>query len=111
LCPPEFRRHNVELGRARRTPEEPSRGFGPTAQTIHNWVKQADLDEGRSTDGLTTEEREELRRLRRGDKQPKIEKISSSRPEVSLYVPRSVRKIRITPGNGPAAITKSGFPR
>ena len=42
-----------------------AREFEPSAQTIRNWLAQADLDEGRRTDGLTTEEREELRRLRR----------------------------------------------
>ena len=72
--PPEFRQQMVELVRAGRTPEELSREFEPTAQTIHNWVKQADLDEGRRTDGLTTQEREELRRLRRENKQLKIER-------------------------------------
>jgi transposase len=39
--------------------------FEPTAQAIRNWVRQADLEAGRRQDGLTTEEREELRRLRR----------------------------------------------
>jgi len=37
----------VELARAGRTPEELSREFGPTAQSIRNWVAQADRDEGR----------------------------------------------------------------
>lgn len=62
---PEFRRRMVELVRSGRTPEALSREFEPSAQAIHNWVRQADLDEGRRSDGLTTEEREELRRLRR----------------------------------------------
>ena len=39
---PEFRQQMIELVRAGRTPEELSREFEPTAQTIHNWVKQAD---------------------------------------------------------------------
>ena len=43
--PPEFQQQMVELVRAGRRPEELSREFEPTAQTIHNWVKQADLDE------------------------------------------------------------------
>ena len=43
---PEFRQQMVELVKAGRTPEELSREFEPTAQTIHNWVKQSDLDAG-----------------------------------------------------------------
>jgi transposase len=71
---PEFRRQMVELVRAGRTPEELSREFEPTAQTIHNWVKRIDLDEGRRSDGLTSAEREEIRRLRREVKQLKVER-------------------------------------
>jgi len=63
--PPEFRRRMIELVRSGRTPEDLGRHFEPSAQSIRNWVCQADLDEGRRTDGLTTEEREELIRLRR----------------------------------------------
>ena len=63
--PPEFRRQMVELARSGRTPEELAREFGPTAQSIRNWVRQADLDEGKRTDGLTSEERAELTQLRR----------------------------------------------
>jgi len=63
--PAEFRRQLIELARSGRTPEDLAREFDPSAQTIRNWVAQADLDEGRRSDGLTTEEREELRRLRR----------------------------------------------
>lgn len=62
---PEFRRRMVELVRSGKSPEELSRQFDPTAQSIRNWVCQADLDEGRRSDGLTTAERDELARLRR----------------------------------------------
>jgi transposase len=72
--PPEFRHQMVELARAGRTPEELSREFEPTAQTIRNWVRQADLDEGRRSDGLTTKEREELGRLRRENRQLRLER-------------------------------------
>jgi transposase len=58
----------IEMVRAGRTPEELAEKFEPTAQSIRNWVAQAARDDGRRTDGLTTEEREELRRLRRENK-------------------------------------------
>lgn len=72
--PPEFKRELVELVRSGRSPESLSREFEPTAQTIRNWVKQADLDEGRREDGLTTVEREELRKLRRENRQLRLER-------------------------------------
>ena len=71
--PPEFRRQMVELVRAGRTPEELAREFEPSSGAIRNWVKQADLDEGRRSDGLTTEERDELRQLRRENRRLKME--------------------------------------
>lgn len=63
--PLEHRQQIVELVRAGRNPEELAREFEATAQTIRNWIKQADLDDGRRHDGLTTAERQELARLRR----------------------------------------------
>lgn len=72
--PPEFRQQMVELVRTGRTPEELSREFEPSAQTIHNWVAQADRDAGRRSDGLTSEERTELSRLRRENRQLKVER-------------------------------------
>ena len=63
--PPAFRQQMIERVRAGRSPEDLAREFEPTAQTVRNWVAQADRDEGRRNDGLTTAEREELRRLRR----------------------------------------------
>jgi transposase len=66
--PPEFKRRLIEMVRAGRTPEELAEKFEPTAQSIRNWVAQADRDVGLRADGLTTEERDELRRLRRENK-------------------------------------------
>ena len=55
----------MRLVRAGRTPQDLAREFEPSAQAIRNWVKQTEIDEGSRTDGLKTEEREELTRLRR----------------------------------------------
>lgn len=62
---PEFRRRMVGLVRAGRRPAELSREFPPAAQTIRNWVRRADLDEGHHWDGRTSQEAEERRRRRR----------------------------------------------
>jgi transposase len=64
----------LELVRAGRKPEELAREFELSAQTIWNWVKQTDLDNGNRSDGLTTEEKEELRRLRRENRQLREER-------------------------------------
>ncbi len=72
--PEELKKKLVELVRRGRSPEELSRQFEPTAQAIRNWVAQADRDEGRRDDGLTTNEREELQRLRRENERLKEER-------------------------------------
>ena len=71
---PEYRRQMVELVRTGRTPGELAREFECSAQAIRNWVRQADRDDGRREDGLTTLEREELRRLRREVRQLREER-------------------------------------
>jgi transposase-like protein len=63
--PAEFRARVVDLVRGGRTLLSLVREFGVTDTTIRNWVRQADLDQGRRTDGLTTEEKQELSRLRK----------------------------------------------
>lgn len=72
--PPEFRAEAIRLLRHGRRVEELSRELGVSAQTLSNWHKRADLDEGRRKDGLTSEEREELRTLRRRVRQLEQEK-------------------------------------
>jgi len=72
--PAEFQRQMVELVRAGRSPQELAKEFEPTAQSIAQWVRRADRDEGRREDGATTAEREELRRLRRENRQLKQER-------------------------------------
>ena len=64
--PPEFRAEAVRLVReGGRTPKELAQDLGCSDETIRNWLKQTDLDEGRRSDGLTTTERAELAQLRR----------------------------------------------
>ena len=64
--PLEFRQEAVRLTRESGKPSSQIvRDLGVSYESLRHWIKQADLDTGRRGDGLTTEEREELRRLRR----------------------------------------------
>ena len=66
--PTEFRERAVELARLREKPvKQLAADLGICDQTLHNWLKQADIDAGRR-EGLTTEERAELVRLRRANR-------------------------------------------
>jgi transposase len=53
---------------------ELAREFEPTYETIRKWVQQAELDEGSGAGGPKTDEKEELRRLRREVRQLKLER-------------------------------------
>jgi len=73
--PPEFRAEAVELIRSgSKSIAELSRDLGVTDQTLRNWLRQANLDAGRRHDGLTTGEREELRRLRSENRTLRMER-------------------------------------
>ena len=64
--PPEFRAEAIRLARTSGKPRsEIARDLGMTAETLRLWVKPADLDEGKRRDGLTSDEEEELRQLRK----------------------------------------------
>jgi transposase-like protein len=66
--PPEFRQRAVELARQReKSVRQLALDLGVSEQTLGQWVKQADIDEGKR-EGLTTEERAELVRLRRANR-------------------------------------------
>jgi transposase len=63
--PEQFRREAVELVRTSgRSVKEIAKDLGVTEQSLRNWVKQYEVDVGKRH-GLSTDEREELRRLRR----------------------------------------------
>lgn len=58
--PPEFRAEAVRLVReSGKSAYRIAQDLGVAEQSLRHWVKQADLDSGRRSDGLTTEEREE----------------------------------------------------
>jgi transposase len=63
--PAEFRRRVAALARAGRTPQSLAHEFKVSGQSVRNWLKRADLDSGFRHDGLTSEERTELVKLRR----------------------------------------------
>lgn len=64
--PPEFRREAIQLVRTTgKSRNAIARDLGISSETLRQWLKQADIDAGIRHDGLTTEETEEVRRLRR----------------------------------------------
>jgi transposase len=80
--PAQFRQQILELARMGRTPSEHSREFGPTAQSIANWIAQDGRNRGEplpGKEGLSTLEREELVRLRRQLRQVQMERDISAK--------------------------------
>ena len=68
--PPEFRAEAVRLARGSdKSIPALAADLGVSSEALRHWLRQADADEGRGQPGeLTTDERDELRRLRRGMK-------------------------------------------
>ena len=85
--PAEFRDQIVELHRAGRSVEELAREFEPCVATIHTWVKQAARDDGQRADILSSAEREELRRLRKENRQLRQERdiLSKAAAPLTFY--------------------------
>lgn len=72
--PPAYREQIIALARAGRSSKELAQEFEPSEQTIRNWLVQAEADRGERPSVLTTDEREELSRLRRENRQLKVER-------------------------------------
>jgi transposase len=72
--PEEFRREAIELVRLNEKPlVQIAKDLGVSDMTLRNWVKQADVDAGKRA-GLTSDEREELRALRRENRTLRMER-------------------------------------
>ena len=72
--PDEFRREAVQMLRAGRAPRELAESLGVSQQTLRNWRRQDQIDHRERDDGLPSDEREELRRLRRENARLKQER-------------------------------------
>ena len=71
--PPEFRQRAVELARLREKPlSKIADDLGIAESCLRNWMKQADIDDGRRA-GLNGDERAELVQLRRELRTAKME--------------------------------------
>ena len=73
VYPPEFRQQVVELIRSGKSANAVAIEFNISRQTLTNWLKQDDVDGGRR-EGLTAVERDELAKLRKENKQLRIER-------------------------------------
>src|SRR3954453_3166865 len=91
--PADFRREAIELLRQGRTPGDLSKSLGVSPQTLRNWRRQDQLDHGERDDGVTTDERAELARLRRENTRLRQERYL-------LNEPRPSSRRRTGPGSG-----------
>ena len=93
--PPEFRREAIKLVRiSSKSQHQIAEDLGISDVTLRNWVKQAERDEGTRPDGLSTDEREELARLRRENQTLRMEReiLLRRRPLFSPGKPASRRR-------------------
>ena len=73
--PEEFRREAVALVRREgRSIRDVAESLGVSEQSLRAWLKRTQLDEGERHDGLTSDQREELRRLQRENRRLRQER-------------------------------------
>ena len=72
--PEEFRREAIDLVLSGRSVPDVAAALGVAQGSLRNWIKQYERDSGRRDDGLKTDEREELSRLRRENARLRQEK-------------------------------------
>src|SRR5215211_6803232 len=89
--PPEFKRAAVRLVHSspNRSVAQIAKELGVSDNSLRNWVKQTEIDAG-ECEGLTTEEREELRRLRKEVKVLKEESEILRKAREALAKPSSL---------------------
>jgi transposase len=74
-CRDGFRREAIKLARiSSKSQRQIAEDLGISDVTLRNWVKQAERDAGKRPDGLSTDEREELARLRRENQTLRMER-------------------------------------
>jgi transposase len=101
--PPEFKREAVELYRSsEKSIPKMAEELGIASESLRRWIRQHEIDEGQR-EGLTTEEREELSRLRRENKTLRQEReflkkarqalaMSSCKSSPSPFLPRKAHR-------------------
>jgi len=73
--PPEFRSEAVKLmGDSDKPLSQLAHDLGVSQQTLRTWRRQAQRDAGQRDDGLTSDQAEELRRLRRENRTLQMER-------------------------------------
>ena len=73
--PEEFKREAIELVRLTgKSVRQVASDLGISEASLRCWIKQAERDEGKRPDGLSTDERLELQKLRRENRTLRMER-------------------------------------
>ena len=98
--PPEFRREAVELARVSdKSVPQLAKDLGISDQSLREWIKRADVDAGKR-EGLTTDEREELRRLRR-ENRTLLQEREILKKAAAFFARESERPVSVLTGSSP----------